>query len=95
MPFGYTHTSLRALAKWATQSFFARIHVDGGDEHVPKDGPVIVVANHHNSAVDVSEKSGFFGARRLRGTVLAGCGARCHWLSAACMDSRLVTVLYL
>ncbi|KAK4053595.1 hypothetical protein OIO90_003834 [Microbotryomycetes sp. JL221] len=60
MPFGYTHTTLRALAKGATQSFFARIHVEFDQDNVPRDGPVIVVANHHNSAVDPAMLSCFF-----------------------------------
>jgi len=74
MPFGATHSSLRSLAQYATQSFFSRIHIDG-EEHVPLEGPVIALANHHNSAVDVSLKrcrwmdwcwSGAAGARLLR-----------------------------
>lgn len=45
MPFGTTHTGLRALAKYATQSFFSRLQVDG-EEHVPAEGegPVLAVA---------------------------------------------------
>lgn len=45
MPFGTTHTGLRALAKYATQSFFSRIQVDGA-ENVPADGegPLLAVA---------------------------------------------------
>jgi glycerol-3-phosphate O-acyltransferase/dihydroxyacetone phosphate acyltransferase len=53
MPFGPTHTTIRLLATYATQSFFSRIQVDGA-EHVPKEeeGPILAVANHWNSAVD-------------------------------------------
>ena len=37
-----------------------------------------------------------FLARRLRGSVLARCGARRHWHSAACtcMDGQFCTILY-
>jgi hypothetical protein len=63
MPFGPTHTLLRGLAGFAFASFWHRVethtHVDGydGDPErlVPDEGtPIIVVANHHNSAADVS-----------------------------------------
>ncbi|KAK4048505.1 hypothetical protein OIV83_004673 [Microbotryomycetes sp. JL201] len=64
MPFGYTHTTLRALAKGATVSFFSRVHVDYTDDNVPVQGPVIVVANHHNSAVDPAMLSCFFPHNR-------------------------------
>lgn len=57
MPFGPTHTFIRAIAYSTASSFFTRIHVDGGDEFVPREGPVIVVSNHHNSAVDVSHRN--------------------------------------
>ncbi|KAM0786004.1 hypothetical protein ACM66B_006822 [Microbotryomycetes sp. NB124-2] len=60
MPFGYTHTTLRALAKGATVSFFSRITVEYTDENVPPTGPCIVVANHHNSAVDPAMLSCFY-----------------------------------
>ena len=63
MPFGPTHTLLRGLAGFAFASFWHRVethtHVQGydGDPErlVPEEGtPIIVVANHHNSAADVS-----------------------------------------
>lgn len=66
MPFGPTHTLLRGLAGFAFASFWHRVethtHVDGydGDPErlVPEEGtPIIVVANHHNSAADVSPLS--------------------------------------
>lgn len=56
MPFGPTHTFLRSLATSTATSFFSRVHVDGGDEFVPRTGPVVVISNHHNSAVDVSRR---------------------------------------
>lgn len=63
MPFGPTHTLLRGLAGFAFASFWHRVethtHVDGYDgdpeKLVPDEGtPIIVVANHHNSAADVA-----------------------------------------
>ena len=64
MPFGPTHTLLRGLAGFAFASFWHRVethtHVDGYNGNperlVPDEGtPIIVVANHHNSAADVSQ----------------------------------------
>ncbi|KAM0753442.1 hypothetical protein T439DRAFT_322346 [Meredithblackwellia eburnea MCA 4105] len=63
MPFGPTHPSLRALAKAATQAFFSRVLVEGHDE-VPSEGPVIVVANHWNAAVDPAMLSCWFPHNR-------------------------------
>lgn len=65
MPFGPTHTTIRLLATYATQSFFSRIQVDGA-EHVPKEeeGPILAVANHWNSAVDPAVMSCYFPHRR-------------------------------
>ncbi|GAA5989981.1 hypothetical protein JCM10908_002407 [Rhodotorula pacifica] len=63
MPFGPTHTLLRGLAGFAFASFWHRVevhtHVDGydgdADALVPEEGtPIVVVANHHNSAADVA-----------------------------------------
>lgn len=61
MVFGPTHTFLRGLASYAFASFWYRVEVHtrvGGlevEELVPEEGtPVIVVANHWNSAADVS-----------------------------------------
>lgn len=64
MPFGPTHTLLRGLAGFAFASFWHRVEThtkleeypDGdADKLVPPEGtPIIVVANHHNSAADVS-----------------------------------------
>ncbi|GAA5877846.1 hypothetical protein JCM3774_000194 [Rhodotorula dairenensis] len=63
MPFGPTHTLLRGLAGFAFASFWHRVEThtqvegyDGdADRLVPDEGtPIIVVANHHNSAADVA-----------------------------------------
>ncbi|SCZ94813.1 BZ3500_MvSof-1268-A1-R1_Chr12-1g03675 [Microbotryum saponariae] len=53
MPFGVAHPLLRYIAQFATTSFYSRIEVINGDQ-VPEHGPVIVLSNHHNSAVDPS-----------------------------------------
>lgn len=55
MPFGPTHTLIRSLATAALGSFYCKIQVEGS-EFIPKEeeGPVLVLANHWNSAVDVS-----------------------------------------
>lgn len=59
MGFGPTHTFLRGLAGFAFESFWYKCEVhsfDGQDpeEVVPAEGtPMIVVANHWNSAADV------------------------------------------
>ena len=42
---------LRALARLLLTIFYRRIEVVGL-EHLPARGPVIVVANHHNGAID-------------------------------------------
>lgn len=57
VPFGFLHAPLVAIAKVGTVAFFSRIHIDGEDE-VPRqeDGqPILALANHWNSAVDVSQ----------------------------------------
>lgn len=45
------YRALRALVRWLLQVFYRRIEVVGL-ERVPARGPLIVVANHHNSLVD-------------------------------------------
>lgn len=55
MPFGWLHDPLVAIAKLGTVAFFSRIHIEGIDEVPPEgDGPFLALANHWNSAVDVS-----------------------------------------
>ncbi|BGP35303.1 hypothetical protein JCM10296v2_007138 [Rhodotorula toruloides] len=67
MVFGPTHTFLRGLASYAFASFWYRVEVHtrvGGleaEELVPEEGtPMIVVANHWNSAADVAVLSCYF-----------------------------------
>ncbi|GAA6018836.1 hypothetical protein JCM11491_006880 [Sporobolomyces phaffii] len=66
MGFGPTHTFLRGLAGFAFESFWYKCEVlsyDGSDpeEVVPAEGtPMIVVANHWNSAADVAVLSIYF-----------------------------------
>ncbi|KAG6862266.1 hypothetical protein C0995_002197 [Termitomyces sp. Mi166 len=45
------HRVLRQISDWALSSFFAEIRVIGG-ENVPKNGPIIVTATHHNMMLD-------------------------------------------
>ncbi|MDY7093697.1 MAG: 1-acyl-sn-glycerol-3-phosphate acyltransferase [Acidobacteriota bacterium] len=42
---------LRALARWVLGVFFRRVEVEG-HQHLPRDRPVLVVANHVNSLID-------------------------------------------
>jgi 1-acyl-sn-glycerol-3-phosphate acyltransferase len=44
---------VRAIARLLLRIFYRRIDVVGL-EHLPVDGPVIVVANHHNGAIDAA-----------------------------------------
>ncbi|KAJ2931481.1 hypothetical protein H1R20_g5595, partial [Candolleomyces eurysporus] len=45
------HRIIRFIAKLAAHSFFTEVRVIGG-ENVPKDGPIIVTATHHNMMLD-------------------------------------------
>ncbi|GAA5979363.1 hypothetical protein JCM11641_005013 [Rhodosporidiobolus odoratus] len=63
--FGPSHTILRGLAALAFQSFWHRVvvYTQEGEvhDHVPAEGtPVVVVANHWNSAADVAVLSCYF-----------------------------------
>ncbi|CEQ41734.1 SPOSA6832_03485, partial [Sporobolomyces salmonicolor] len=66
MVFGPTHTLLRGLAGFAFKSFWysVEVHCDDGrrpEDVVPDEGtPMIVVANHWNSAADVAVLSIYF-----------------------------------
>ncbi|BGP27530.1 hypothetical protein JCM10295v2_006502 [Rhodotorula toruloides] len=67
MVFGPTHTFLRGLASYAFASFWYQVEVHtrvGGlevEDLVPEEGtPMIVVANHWNSAADVAVLSCYF-----------------------------------
>ncbi|KAJ7502446.1 hypothetical protein B0H11DRAFT_2223360 [Mycena galericulata] len=45
------HRALRYMSGVAAASFFTEVRVIGGD-NVPKDGPIIVTATHHNMMLD-------------------------------------------
>ncbi|KAJ7162194.1 hypothetical protein C8R46DRAFT_1000160 [Mycena filopes] len=45
------HRALRWMSSQAAASFFTEVRVIGG-ENVPKDGPIIVTATHHNMMLD-------------------------------------------
>jgi len=45
------HRALRYMSGVAAASFFTEVRVIGG-ENVPKDGPIIVTATHHNMMLD-------------------------------------------
>ncbi|KAI0369703.1 glycerol-3-phosphate-acyltransferase [Pilatotrama ljubarskyi] len=58
------HRVLRRIASWAVVSFFTEIHVIGG-ENVPRDGPIIVTATHHNMMLDPAVLSCAFPYKRV------------------------------
>ncbi|KAH8077503.1 glycerol-3-phosphate-acyltransferase [Cristinia sonorae] len=58
------HRIIRQLATWAVVSFFTEIRVIGG-ENVPKDGPLIVTATHHNMMLDPAILSSAFPYARI------------------------------
>jgi glycerol-3-phosphate O-acyltransferase/dihydroxyacetone phosphate acyltransferase len=58
------HRVIRKLAHWAVLSFFTDVHIVGG-ENVPKDGPIIVVATHHNMMLDPAVLSSSFPYQRI------------------------------
>ncbi|KAI0708950.1 glycerol-3-phosphate-acyltransferase [Cerioporus squamosus] len=58
------HKFLRGIAGWAVVSFFTEIHVIGG-ENVPKQGPIIVTATHHNMMLDPAVLSCAFPYKRV------------------------------
>ncbi|EKM54873.1 uncharacterized protein PHACADRAFT_124278 [Phanerochaete carnosa HHB-10118-sp] len=45
------HRIIRRVAGWAVVSFFSEVHVIG-EENVPRDGPIVVTATHHNMVID-------------------------------------------
>ncbi|OCB87279.1 hypothetical protein A7U60_g5607 [Sanghuangporus baumii] len=58
------HRVLRRLAGWAVWSFFSEVHIIG-EENVPADGPLIVVATHHNMMLDPAVLSSYFPHKRI------------------------------
>lgn len=58
------HRVIRRLAGWSVWSFFTEVRVVGA-ENVPKDGPIIVTATHHNMILDPAILSSYFPHRRM------------------------------
>ncbi|EIN11226.1 acyltransferase [Punctularia strigosozonata HHB-11173 SS5] len=58
------HRVLRKIASYAVVSFFSRVHVIG-EENVPKEGPMIVTATHHNMMLDPAVLSSAFPYGRV------------------------------
>ncbi|KAI5117860.1 hypothetical protein M0805_007703 [Coniferiporia weirii] len=58
------HRVIRRLAGWAVWSFFSEVHIIGA-ENVPEDGPMIVVATHHNMMLDPAILSSYFPHGRI------------------------------
>ncbi|KAG6810973.1 hypothetical protein H0H92_009556 [Tricholoma furcatifolium] len=58
------HRVIRQISDWALSSFFTEIRVIG-EENVPRDGPIIVTATHHNMMLDPAVLSVTFPHRRI------------------------------
>ncbi|KZV60113.1 hypothetical protein PENSPDRAFT_760185 [Peniophora sp. CONT] len=58
------HRIIRQLAGWAVYSFFAEVRVIGGD-NVPREGPLIATATHHNMMLDPAVLSSTFPHQRI------------------------------
>ncbi|KAI0784612.1 hypothetical protein C8Q75DRAFT_699868, partial [Abortiporus biennis] len=58
------HRVIRKVAGWAVVAFFTEIRVIG-EENVPKNGPIIVTATHHNMMLDPAILSFAFPYRRI------------------------------
>ncbi|CAL1710965.1 unnamed protein product [Somion occarium] len=52
MPLLLVYRALRKASEWM-QTFYSDVLVEG-QENVPNDGPLIIVANHHNELVDIA-----------------------------------------
>ncbi|CCM06106.1 uncharacterized protein FIBRA_08355 [Fibroporia radiculosa] len=65
MPDAYIlHRLLRRVAAWALVAFFTEIHIIGS-ENVPRKGPVVVTATHHNMMIDPAVLSTMFPYQRI------------------------------
>ncbi|KAG6880345.1 hypothetical protein C0992_011096 [Termitomyces sp. T32_za158] len=64
------HKVIRQISDWALSSFFTEIRVIGG-ENVPKDGPIIVTATHHNMMLDPAILSSLFANPIVRYILLS------------------------
>ncbi|KAF8993678.1 glycerol-3-phosphate-acyltransferase [Cyathus striatus] len=62
--FKAVHRLIRLTASLAVSSFFTEVRVIGG-ENVPKDGPIIVTATHHNMMLDPVVLSVAFPYQRI------------------------------
>lgn len=58
------HRVIRQLAGWAVWSFFTEVHIIG-EENVPRTGPLIVTATHHNMMLDPAVLSSAFPYKRI------------------------------
>ncbi|KAH9829120.1 glycerol-3-phosphate-acyltransferase [Rhodofomes roseus] len=65
MPDAYVlHRVIRRVAAWAVVAFFTEIHIIG-TENVPRDGPIIVTATHHNMMIDPAVLATMFPYQRI------------------------------
>ncbi|KAI0313937.1 glycerol-3-phosphate-acyltransferase [Amylostereum chailletii] len=58
------HRILRGIAGWAVYAFFTEVRVIGG-ENVPRNGPLITTATHHNMMLDPAVLSSSFPYARI------------------------------
>ncbi|KAK0199762.1 hypothetical protein DFS33DRAFT_1233865, partial [Desarmillaria ectypa] len=54
---------LRKLSDWTIDGFYSEVYVEGA-ENVPKDGPLIIAATHHNEIIDVAALAATIPYRR-------------------------------
>ncbi|KAK0475829.1 acyltransferase [Armillaria novae-zelandiae] len=54
---------LRQLSDWTVDGFYSEVYVEGA-ENVPKDGPLIIAATHHNEIIDVAALAATIPYRR-------------------------------
>ncbi|KAI5982765.1 hypothetical protein F5J12DRAFT_944409 [Pisolithus orientalis] len=78
------HRVIRRLAGWSVWSFFTEVRVVGA-ENVPKDGPIIVTATHHNMILDPAILSSCFPHGRILN----------YWSKASLFNNRVLAyILY-
>ncbi|KAG1813693.1 uncharacterized protein BJ212DRAFT_1447854 [Suillus subaureus] len=54
---------LRKISDWTLSGFYSEVCITGG-ENVPRDGPVIIAATHHNEIIDIAALSATISYRR-------------------------------
>ncbi|KAG2125658.1 hypothetical protein DEU56DRAFT_824288 [Suillus clintonianus] len=54
---------LRKVSDWTMSGFYSEVCITGG-ENVPRDGPVIIAATHHNEIIDIAALSATMPYRR-------------------------------